>query len=91
MKFVLSMVCPQYKETAKGNFKFSSLPCINEPSTTQVVNNDILCPRDSFHVKTQICSTKLTQNGTVVLDRWVGGAAFVDGVGRRGYMMCGIL
>lgn len=53
----------QYKETSRGPFKYSTLPCINDPNTPQIVNNDMLCPRDNFSIRTQICSTKLTQNG----------------------------
>lgn len=52
----------KYKETSRGPFKYSTLPGINDPTTPQIVNSDILCPRDNFYIKTQICSTKLTQN-----------------------------
>lgn len=52
----------KYKETSRGPFKYSTLPCINDPTTPQIVNSDMLCPRDYFFIKTQICSTKLTQN-----------------------------
>ncbi|XP_064383161.1 dedicator of cytokinesis protein 1-like [Halichondria panicea] len=53
----------KYKETARGAYKYTSLPCINEAGTPQIVNNDLLSPRDSFLLRTKICSTKLTQHG----------------------------
>jgi len=62
-QFIIAWSYPQYKETARGAYKYSSLPCINEPNMPQIVNSDLLCPRDNFIIKTRICSTKLTQNG----------------------------
>ncbi len=62
----------QYKETSKGPFKYTTLPCINDSSVPQIVNNDVLCPRDNFYIKTQICSTKLTQNGEVTMGTYRG-------------------
>ena len=55
--------CMQFKETSRGPNKYTALPCIHEPNTPHNVPSDVLCTRDTFSIRTQICSTKLTQNG----------------------------
>lgn len=63
LSLLLYLLCTQFKETSRGAYKYTALPCINEPNTPQNVPSDVLCAKDTFFVRTQICSTKLTQNG----------------------------
>ena len=53
----------QFKETSRGAYKYTTLPCIIERNIPQNVPPVVLCSQDTLFVRTQICSTKLTQNG----------------------------